>query len=79
MSLYKFTCGIVFENAKPYLTDAIVMLDESGTDTFRSQLGKYLGRRMTMSGRDSTHQKDQDAAVVREQPAPTRGLCRGRK
>lgn len=49
-SLYKFTCGIVFENAKPYLTDAIVVLDESGTDTFRSQLGKYLGRRMTTSG-----------------------------
>lgn len=49
-SLYKFTCGIVFENAKPYLTDAIVVLDESGTDTFRSQLGKYLGRRMTTAG-----------------------------
>lgn len=49
VSLYKFTCGIVFENAKPYLTDAIVVLDESGTDTFRSQLGKYLGKRMTTS------------------------------
>ncbi|HJT20006.1 MAG TPA: DUF3800 domain-containing protein [Nitrospira sp.] len=44
-SLYKFTCGVVFENAKPYLSDAIVVIDESGTDTFRQQLGKYLSRR----------------------------------
>lgn len=44
-SLYKFTCGTVFENAKPYLCDATVVIDESGTDTFRRQLGKYLSSR----------------------------------
>jgi len=49
-SLYKFTCGIVFENAKPYLSNAIVVVDESGTDTFRSQLATYLGKRMTTQG-----------------------------
>ncbi|WHZ17387.1 MAG: hypothetical protein OJF52_004239 [Nitrospira sp.] len=45
-SLYKFTCGLVFENAKPYLSNTIIVIDESGTDTFRRQLGKYLSGRM---------------------------------
>lgn len=49
-SLYKFTCGVVFENAKPYLSEAIIVIDESGTDTFRSQLGKYLTRRVRDDG-----------------------------
>lgn len=45
-SLYKFTCGIVFENAKPYLRSSIVVIDHSGSDTFRHQLGRYLTTRM---------------------------------
>jgi len=49
-SLYKFTCSLVFENAKPYLTNAIITMDESGTATFRSQLAKYLRGRMTTKG-----------------------------
>lgn len=49
-SLYKYTCGIVFENAKPYLTDAIITMDKSGTETFRSQLAKYLRSKMSMKG-----------------------------
>lgn len=53
-SLYKFTCGMVFENAKPYLRNAIVVIDESGTDTFRRQLGKYL----------STKIKDDDGGAL---------------
>lgn len=46
-SLYKYACGLVFENAKPYLGEALIAVDESGTATFRSQLAKYLRRRMT--------------------------------
>lgn len=45
-SLYKFTTGIVFENAKPYLKHAHITMDKSGSATFRSQLAKYLRRRM---------------------------------
>jgi hypothetical protein len=44
-SLYKWTCGTLFENAKPYLKDAIIVIDESGGATFRSQLSKYLKRK----------------------------------
>jgi len=45
-SLYKWTCGTLFENAKPHLNNAIVVIDQSGGATFRSQLGKYLKRKM---------------------------------
>jgi len=44
-SLYKWTCGTLFENAKPYLNNAIIVIDKSGGTTFRSELGKYLKRR----------------------------------
>ena len=52
-SLYKFTCGKVFENAKPYLSNATVVLDSCGSETFRSQLAKYLRQRME----DPDHQR----------------------
>lgn len=45
-SLYKWTCGTLFENAKPYLKDAIIVIDKSGGATFRSQLAKYLKHKM---------------------------------
>lgn len=50
-SLYKYTCNLVFENAKPHLNNAIVIIDKSGTDTFRSQLAKYLGKIRTNDGK----------------------------
>ena len=45
-SLYKSTCGYVFENAKPYLDQAIVIIDKSGQKVFRSQLASYLKRKI---------------------------------
>ncbi|BAM06252.1 DUF3800 domain-containing protein [Leptospirillum ferrooxidans] len=46
-SLYKFTCGTVFENSKPYLSDTIVVIDACGSDTFQCELAKYLKRKIT--------------------------------
>lgn len=41
-SFYKYTCGLVFQNAKELLEDSIVVVDESGNQEFRHQLAKYL-------------------------------------
>jgi hypothetical protein len=49
-SLYKYTCGLVFENAKPYLKEATIILDKSGTKVFRNQLAKYLRRKINIEG-----------------------------
>lgn len=51
-SLYKYVCGLVFENAKPYLLDATVVIDKSGDRTFRNQLAAYLRRKMREAGRN---------------------------
>lgn len=34
-SFFKYTCGLVFENAKPYLTNATVVIDGSGSRDFQ--------------------------------------------
>lgn len=47
-SLYKFTCSLVFENAREKLQDATVIIDESGNREFKSQLERYLKERMTL-------------------------------
>lgn len=47
-SLYKYTCSLVFENAKPYLKEATVIMDQSGRKVFRSQLAKYLKSRINI-------------------------------
>lgn len=44
-SFYKYVCGLVFENAKPYLKDAKIKIDKSGRAVFRSQLARYLSKR----------------------------------
>ena len=41
-TFYKFTCKLLFENAKRYLKDASVVIDKSGNREFRLQLEKYL-------------------------------------
>jgi hypothetical protein len=41
-SFYKYTAKLLFENAKPYLRDASVVIDRSGNREFRQQLEKYL-------------------------------------
>jgi hypothetical protein len=45
-SFYKYACGLVFENAKPHLNNATVVIDGSGSREFRRQLGSYLRRRI---------------------------------
>lgn len=49
-SFYKYACGLVFENAKSKLTEAIVTVDKSGNMEFRSELAKYL-RTKTSKGK----------------------------
>ena len=39
---YKYASKLLFENAKPYLSNARVVIDGSGDRTFRAQLEKYL-------------------------------------
>ena len=39
---YKYTCKLLFENAKPYLRNASVIIDGSGDRVFRKQFQKYL-------------------------------------
>ena len=45
-SLYKYACGLIFEEAKPRLDNAIVVIDESGSKNFKSELKRYLVRRL---------------------------------
>lgn len=45
-SFYKYTCSLVFENAKPHLNEAIVVIDGSGSRDFKKQLSSYLKRRI---------------------------------
>ena len=50
-SLYKFTTRLTFENAKPYLNNALVVIDRSGDRKFRDELATYLRRRVHDEGR----------------------------
>jgi hypothetical protein len=49
---YKYTTGLVFENMKPHLRRATVVLDRCGNREFRSQLAKYLKARINDSNGD---------------------------
>jgi hypothetical protein len=48
-SFYKYTSGLVFENAKDKLNQAVVVIDKSGDLEFRNQLATYLRRRMNQN------------------------------
>lgn len=50
-SFYKYTCGLVFENAKEKLINATVVIDESGNLDFKRQLGKYLRNKANRADR----------------------------
>ncbi|MDA2921927.1 DUF3800 domain-containing protein [Patescibacteria group bacterium AH-259-L07] len=50
-SFYKYTCGLVFQNAKDKLENAIVVIDKSGSLDFRRQLARYLRRKMNEKDR----------------------------
>jgi hypothetical protein len=43
---YKYAVSLVFQNMKPYLRDAIVVIDRSGDRVFRKQLATYLRKRI---------------------------------
>ncbi len=45
-SFYKYTVGLVFENAKDKLDEAIVIIDQSDNPHFKRQLAKYLRDKM---------------------------------
>jgi len=50
-SFYKYTTSLVFENAKPNLRNATVVIDRCGNREFRQQLAKYLKRKMNEGDR----------------------------
>jgi hypothetical protein len=41
-NFYKYSCSLVFEIAKPYLKDAVVVIDGNGSKEFRFKLQSYL-------------------------------------
>lgn len=45
-SIYKYACGLLLENAKPRLNNAIVIVDGSESKRFRHELKSYLIRRL---------------------------------
>jgi|SRR3989344_885092 len=51
MSFYKYACNMVLTNALPHLNNAIILLDKSGDPTFRSELSKYLKRKLNSEGK----------------------------
>jgi hypothetical protein len=62
-TFYNYSTSLVFENAKPHLQRATVIIDASGGKTFRGELSRYLRRKIDREGRlikkikhqDSTH------------------------
>ena len=48
--LYRYTCGLVFECAKPYLRDAVVILDGQGSELLRRELSSYLRHKIQADG-----------------------------
>ncbi len=45
-SFYKYATSLVFQNAKPNLRAATIVLDKCGNREFRQQLAKYLKKKM---------------------------------
>lgn len=45
-SFYKYTCSLVFENAKPRLKDSVIVIDGSGSREFKRQLKTYLRKKV---------------------------------
>ncbi len=51
-ALHRYTCGLVFECAKPYLREATVVLDGQASELFRRDLTSYLRKKMKEAGDD---------------------------
>jgi hypothetical protein len=49
-SFYKYATNLVFQNAKPHLRDATIVLDKFGNREFRGQLSRYLKKKMNSDG-----------------------------
>jgi hypothetical protein len=47
---YNYSTSLVFENAKPHLRDAIVIIDASGGLSFRHALSRYLRQKIDPKG-----------------------------
>ena len=45
-ALYRYACQLVFECAKPYLRNAIVVMDGAGSRPFQRELSSYLRKRI---------------------------------
>ena len=45
-SFYKYACGMIFGNAKPRLSNAVLVVDETGSRDFRRELKTYLVRKL---------------------------------
>ena len=61
-TFYNYSTSLVFENAKPYLQEATVIIDASGGRTFRGELSRYLRRKIDREGRLMKKIKHQDSA-----------------
>ena len=47
---YNYSTSLVFENAKPHLREATVVIDASGGKTFRHELSRYLRQKIDREG-----------------------------
>ena len=45
-SFYKYTCNLVFQNAKPYLEKSVFVFDGCGSRQFKKQLKTYLRKKL---------------------------------
>ena len=61
-AFYNYSTSLVFENAKPHLRQAIVVIDASRGKTFRAELSRYLKRKIDRSGTLIKKIKHQDSA-----------------
>ncbi len=62
-SFYKYACHMALTNALPYLDNATIILDKSGSGTFQSELAKYLKKKFNSeSGTKIKKVKQQDSA-----------------
>jgi hypothetical protein len=64
LRIQKYTCSLVFENAKAHLNNATVVIDGNGSREFRRQLGTYLRKRVNdknVGGRNIGKVKIQDS------------------
>jgi len=51
-AFYNFVCGLAFDNAKNYLTEANIVIDSTAGKEFKQQLGKYIRQRMNELGNE---------------------------